>query len=126
MAAGAATLRLLAEPGVYAHLETLSARLADGVLQAAGVAEVPYTTNRVGSMFTGFFCTEPVTDYASAKKADTRAYARFFHALLERGVYLAPSQFEAGFVSLAHAEADLDATIDAAAAAFKVAAERES
>jgi len=122
MAAGAATLRLLDEPGVYSHLETLSAQLADGLSGAARAAEVPYTTNRVGSMFTGFFCMGPVTDYASAKTADTQAYARFFHAMLERGVYLAPSQFEAGFVSLAHTPADVDATIEAAATAFKVAA----
>jgi glutamate-1-semialdehyde 2,1-aminomutase len=126
MAAGAATLRLLTEPGVYAHLETLAARLGDGLQDAARAANVPYRANRVGSMFTGFFGQGPVTDYASAKKADTQAYGRFFHALLERGVYLAPSQFEAGFVSLAHTEADIDATIDAAAAAFKVAAGSES
>ena len=126
MAAGAATLRLLTEPGVYAHLETLSARLSDGLQRAASAAEVPYIANRIGSMFTGFFCQGPVTDYASAKKADTRAYARFFHAMLDRGVYTAPSQFEAGFVSLAHTPADIDATIDAAAEAFKVAAGRES
>jgi glutamate-1-semialdehyde 2,1-aminomutase len=69
-------------------------------------------------MFTGFFSASPVTDYASAKQADTRRYARFFHAMLERGVYFAPSQFEAGFVSLAHTEADIDATIKAAADAF--------
>ncbi|MCA1646719.1 MAG: glutamate-1-semialdehyde 2,1-aminomutase [Chloroflexi bacterium] len=123
MAAGAATLRLLGEPGVYAHLETLSARLADGLLEVARAADVPYTANRVGSMFTGFFCREPVTDYASARKADTRAYGRFFHAMLERGVYLAPSQFEAGFVSLAHTDAEIDATIAAAAAAFNVKSE---
>jgi glutamate-1-semialdehyde 2,1-aminomutase len=73
-------------------------------------------------MFTGFFCGGPVTDYASAKTADTQRYARFFHAMLERGVYLAPSQFEAGFVSLAHTEADVDATLDAANAAFRAAA----
>jgi glutamate-1-semialdehyde 2,1-aminomutase len=126
MAAGAATLRLLAEQGVYTHLESLAARLGDGLLEAARSAGVAYTANRVGSMFTGFLCAGPVTDYASAKKADTRAYARFFHAMLERGVYLAPSQFEAGFVSLAHTEADIDATIEAAVTAFKVAARRES
>jgi glutamate-1-semialdehyde 2,1-aminomutase len=120
MAAGAATVRLLAEPGVYARLESLSARLADGLLDAARSAGVAYTANRLGSMFTGFFCARPVTDYVSAKTADTRAYARFFHAMLDRGVYLAPSQFEAGFMSLAHTEADVDATIEAAAEAFKV------
>jgi glutamate-1-semialdehyde 2,1-aminomutase len=84
---------------------------------------VAYTANRVGSMFTGFFCADRPTDYASAKRADTRQYGRFFHALLERGVYLAPSQFEAGFMSLAHTESDIDATLDAAHAAFRVCAD---
>jgi glutamate-1-semialdehyde 2,1-aminomutase len=119
MAAGIATLRLLAEPGVYDHLETLTARLADGLTRAAQDQGVTYTTNRVGSMFTGFFCSGPIDDYESAKRADTRRYATFFRALLERGVYVAPSQFEAGFVSLAHTEADIDATLDAAQSAFR-------
>ena len=79
---------------------------------------MPYTANRVGSMFTGFFCAEPVIDYATAKRADTRRYARFFHAMLERGVYFAPSQFEAGFMSLAHTEADIDATLENARTAL--------
>jgi glutamate-1-semialdehyde 2,1-aminomutase len=118
MAAGLATLRLLTEPGVYDHLERLSLRLESGLLQAAARAGVAYTVNRVGSMFTGFFSLQAVTDYASARHADTRRYARFFHAMLERGVYLAPSQFEAGFVSLAHSDADIDATIKAAGEAF--------
>ncbi|HEY3062919.1 MAG TPA: glutamate-1-semialdehyde 2,1-aminomutase [Chloroflexota bacterium] len=118
MAAGIATLRLLSEPGVYQRLETLSARLADGLAAAARDAGVPYTANRVGSMLTGFFCPGPVYDYTTAKRADTHRYASYFQAMLERGVYLAPSQFEAGFVSLAHTEADIDATIDAAGAAF--------
>jgi glutamate-1-semialdehyde 2,1-aminomutase len=117
-AAGLATLRLLTEPGIYGHLETLSARLVDGVGAAARAAGVAYTANRVGSMFTGFFCEGPVTDYASAKRADTARYARFFHAMLDGGVYLAPSQFEAGFVSLAHTDADIDATIKCAADVF--------
>jgi glutamate-1-semialdehyde 2,1-aminomutase len=121
MAAGLATLRLLTEPGVYYHLERLSAQLADGLGAAARATGVEYVSNRVGSMFTGFFSDRPVTDYASAKLADTRRYARFFHALLERGVYFAPSQFEAGFVSLAHTEADIDATLNAATAAFAAA-----
>jgi glutamate-1-semialdehyde 2,1-aminomutase len=119
MAAGIATLRLLGEPGVYERLETLAARLADGLVAAARDAGVPYTTNRVGSMLTGFFCGGPVLDYATAKLADTQRYARFFQSMLEGGVYLAPSQFEAGFVSLAHTEADIDATIETAAAAFR-------
>jgi glutamate-1-semialdehyde 2,1-aminomutase len=122
MTAGAATLRLLAEPGVYDHLERLTARLVDGLGAAAQAAGVMYTANRVGSMFTGFFSDAPVTDYVSAKRANTRRYARFFHAMLERGVYLAPSQFEAGFVSLAHTDDDIDATLQAASAAFELAA----
>jgi glutamate-1-semialdehyde 2,1-aminomutase len=121
MAAGLATLQLLREPGVYDHLERLSARLVNGLGVAAQSAGVAYTANRVGSMFTGFFCDQPVTDYASAKRADTRRYARYFHAMLERGVYLAPSQFEAGFVSLAHTDADIDATLNAAAEALRAA-----
>jgi glutamate-1-semialdehyde 2,1-aminomutase len=118
MAAGLATLRLLTEPGVYDHLERLSAQLVDGLFEAARSAGVAYTSNRVGSMFTGFFSDQPVVDYRSAKRADTRRYARFFHAMLDRGVYFAPSQFEAAFVSLAHTDADIDATLNAAAAAF--------
>jgi glutamate-1-semialdehyde 2,1-aminomutase len=118
MAAGAATLRLLSEPGVYERLESLSARLVDGLADAARSAGVPYVGNRVGSMFTGFFTPGPVVDYASAKRSDTACYARFFHALLEHGVYLAPSQFEAGFVSLAHTEDDIDQTLEAATGAF--------
>jgi glutamate-1-semialdehyde 2,1-aminomutase len=118
MAAGIATLRLLTESGVYEHLENLTGRLVDGLAEAARAAGSAYTGNRVGSMFTGFFCDQPVTGYASAKRSDARRYARFFHAMLDRGVYLAPSQFEAGFVSLAHTEADIDATLNAAAAAF--------
>ena len=118
MAAGLAAVRLLSEPGVYDRLEALSVRLADGLGQAACAAGVPYVTNRVGSMLTGFFAPAAVVDYASAKRADTPRYARFFHALLVRGVYIAPSQFEASFVSLAHTEADIDATVEAARAAF--------
>jgi glutamate-1-semialdehyde 2,1-aminomutase len=118
MAAGLATLRLLTEPGVYDHLERLSDRLVSGLAESAARAGIDYTGNRVGSMFTGFFSGQPVTDYVSAKHSDPRRYARFFHAMLDRGVYLAPSQFEAGFVSLAHTEEDIDATLNAAAEAF--------
>ncbi|MBV9356007.1 MAG: glutamate-1-semialdehyde 2,1-aminomutase [Chloroflexi bacterium] len=121
MAAGIATLRLLREDGVYERLEQLAQRLVTGLGEAAAEADVPYTANRVGSMFTGFFTSGAVTDYASARQADTRAYGRYFHTLLEHGAYLAPSQFEAGFVSLAHTDADIDATLKAAAAAFSAA-----
>jgi glutamate-1-semialdehyde 2,1-aminomutase len=78
--------------------------------------------NRVGSMLTAFFCAGPVRDYASAREADTARYARFFQAMLTRGVYLAPSQFEAAFLSLAHSEADLEGAARAAAEAFAAAA----
>ncbi len=121
MACGIATLELLEAPDAYARLETLSARLESGLAEAARVAGVAYTTNRVGSMLTGFFADQLITDYASAKRADTRRYARFFHAMLDQGVYLAPSQFEASFVSLAHTEGDVDFTLAAARAAFEAA-----
>jgi glutamate-1-semialdehyde 2,1-aminomutase len=122
MAAGAATLDVLAAPGAHARLETLTARLCGGLERAARAAGVAVTVNRVASLFTVFFCPGPVTDYASAKTADTAAFARFFHAMLDRGQYLPTAQLEAAFVSLAHAEADIDATIAAAREAFGVAA----
>ncbi|MBI2158893.1 MAG: glutamate-1-semialdehyde 2,1-aminomutase [Candidatus Rokubacteria bacterium] len=115
VAAGLATLRQLQAPGVYATLEARGAQLARALTVAAERAGVPLTVNRVGSMLTGFFCDGAVTDYASAKRADTTRYARFFHAMLGRGVFLAPSQFEAAFVSLAHSEADLAHAARAAA-----------
>ncbi len=118
VAAGLATLRQLAAPGVYATLEARGAQLERGLTAAAEKADVPLTVNRVGSMLTGFFCGGAVTDYASAKRADTTRYGKFFHAMLGRGVFLAPSQFEAAFVSLAHSEADLEHAARAAAEAL--------
>jgi glutamate-1-semialdehyde 2,1-aminomutase len=118
MAAGIETLTLLQAPGFYAHLEAKSKRLADGVAQAATAAQIPLQTNRVGSMLTGFFTGVPVTDYATAKTADTQRYGAFFRAMLVRGVSLAPSQFEAAFVSAAHTDEELDATVAAAREAF--------
>jgi glutamate-1-semialdehyde 2,1-aminomutase len=114
VAAGLAAIHALGQGDPYARLETLGARLAAGLVAAAQAARVPLTVNRVGSMLTAFFCDGPVTNYASARRADRDRYARFFHAMLERGVYLAPSQFEAAFVSLAHTEADVDAAAAAA------------
>jgi glutamate-1-semialdehyde 2,1-aminomutase len=114
MRAGIETLDLLEEPGVYEKLERISARLADGLAAAAAGAKVPSTLNRVGSMMTAFFTGDPVKDHASAAGADTKRYAAFFHGMLRRGVYLAPSQFEAAFVSTAHGEADVDFTLQAA------------
>jgi len=122
MAAGTATLELLA-PAAYARLEALSARLAGGLAEAARAAGAEVQVNRVGSMFTVFFAAEAVFDAASARRSDTGRFARFFHGMLERGVYLPPSQFEAAFVSLAHSEGDVELTLEAAKQAFAEAAE---
>ena len=119
MAAGSKTLEILSRPGVYERLESLSAKLKAGLKTEAARAGVPLTVNRAASMFTAFFREGAVTDYASAKKSDTAAFGRFFHALLDNGVYLPPSQFEAAFVSAAHTEADIQQTIDAAGRAFR-------
>ena len=115
VAAGLKTLEILRRAGTYERLEVISNQLADGLVESAITAGVPLTANRLGSMFTCFFSNDPVTDYVSAKRADTGKFARFFRALLERGVYFPPSQFEAAFVSTAHSEADVAATVDAAA-----------
>ena len=123
MAAGIAQLTVLAEPSVYTQLEQSGARLADGMRAAAEAAGVSVQQTRVGSMFCTFFTPDRVTDEASAKRSDTQAYATFFRAMLEGGVYLAPSQFEAGFLSLAHTEAQLARTIESAAIAFSRVAE---
>jgi len=113
VASGLAALRALEDPAAYERLERLGARFERGIAAAGAAAGIPVTVNRVGSMVTAFFADGPVTDYASAKRADTARYARFFHAMLARGVYLAPSQFEAAFVSLAHSETDLDRAAEA-------------
>jgi len=121
VAAGMKTLELLSQPGTYEQLERTSARLVDGLAQLAREAGVALTSNRVGSMFTGFFTPhgDPVTDYATAKRSDTARFGRFFHAMLDGGVYLAPSQFEAAFVSLAHDARAIDRTLDAARTALR-------
>jgi glutamate-1-semialdehyde 2,1-aminomutase len=121
VAAGLATLRQLQKPGVYERLEELSSWLEDGLKVAALRTGAPVRINRVGSMFTVFFTSTPVTDFVSARTSDTGRYGRFFHALLDRGVYLAPSQFEACFVSLAHSRRVIDATIRAVREALEIA-----
>jgi glutamate-1-semialdehyde 2,1-aminomutase len=118
LAAGLKTLELIAKPGVYERLEQVSARLEAGLAAAARDSGVASTINRVGSMITAFFTAGPVTDYRSAKTSDTARFGRFFRAMLSRGVYLAPSQFEAAFVSLAHTDEDIDRTVDAARASL--------
>lgn len=114
MAAGAATLDVLRREQPYAALEDRSSRLADGLAEAASAAGIPHTVGRVGSMLTLFFSAEPVVDYRSALRCDTKRFAQFFWKLLERGVYWPCSQFEAAFVSAAHSEEDIERTIAAA------------
>ena len=127
MAAGIATLRYLKEhrKEIYPKLDEMSGELASGVATAAKEGGVPICFNRVGSMFTWFFAPCPVTDWASASRSDTEAFGRFFRAMLERGVYLPPSQFEAAFVSAAHTAEDIQQTISAAKESFAAAMNRE-
>ena len=121
MAAGLAMLDLIQAPDFYQDLERRTNALCDGLEAAARDAGVPFTTNRVGGMFGLFFSTEHVDTYAQAIACDTAAFNRFFHAMLERGVYLAPSAFEAGFLSSAHGDAELAQTVAAARDAFRIA-----
>jgi glutamate-1-semialdehyde 2,1-aminomutase len=118
MAAGIITLRTLADDRAYGVLDELGAKLAGGLLALARRAEVDVRLNRVGSMFTLFFNDAPVTDYASAKRSDTDRYARYHQAMLARGVYLPPSQFEACMLSFAHLEREVEQTLEAAEAAL--------
>jgi glutamate-1-semialdehyde 2,1-aminomutase len=119
MAAGCAALSYLREhKDVYAKLDKLAAEVVSGVATAAKDAGVTMCHNRVGSMFTWFFATGPVTDWTSAAKSDTEAFGRFFRAMLENGIYLPPSQFEAAFLGAAHSEHDVQQTIAAAKQAF--------
>ena len=118
MAAGLATLDLLAEPGFYARLDAATSRLCDGLEAAARAAGVAFSTNRVCGMFGLYFSGEHVETYAQAMASDRTRFNRFFHAMLARGVYFAPSAYEAGFMSIAHDDAVIDATIEAATEAF--------
>lgn len=117
--AGLTTLKVLKREGVYRQLEEKSARLAQGLKEAAREAGYPVTVNRVGSMLCTFFTEQPVTDYTTACSSDTEAFSTFFKAMLQQGIYLAPSQFEAAFVSLAHTDEHIEKTIDAAKNALK-------
>jgi glutamate-1-semialdehyde 2,1-aminomutase len=114
--AGVVALAELQKPGTYERLETLARQLTEGLAEVFAEAQVPATINRVGSMFTGFFTSGPVHTLSQVEQSDVARYSKYFHAMLERGVYLAPSQFEAGFVSLAHTEEDIDQTVATAAA----------
>jgi glutamate-1-semialdehyde 2,1-aminomutase len=119
MSAGIATLNLLKKPGFYEQLEEKSAYLAAGIAKAARDAGYPTFSTRVGSMICTFFTKNEVTDWESAATSDTKAFATFFRGMLEEGIYLAPSQFETGFVSIAHSTEELDRTIAAAGRCFK-------
>jgi glutamate-1-semialdehyde 2,1-aminomutase len=121
MAAGLATLRGLQAPGVYAHLDALGTRFAQGMSEVFTRHGVPHVAANRGSMVGFFFTDGPVDDLASAKRSDVALYGRFFHAMLERGVYLAPSQFEAGFLSTAHRPLDVEHTLAAAGEALETA-----
>jgi glutamate-1-semialdehyde 2,1-aminomutase len=114
MAAGIATLEELRDRPPYSRLEQLGSRLADGLSQAAREAGLPHCLNRVGSMWTLFFTAGPVTDYDSAKTADTARFGRFFWAMMDRGIYLPCSQFEAAFLSAVHTEKHVETTLAAA------------
>jgi glutamate-1-semialdehyde 2,1-aminomutase len=118
VAAGIATLEVLRRPGFYERLDALARTLVAGLSAQAERAGVALTVNRIASIFTPFFCAGPVTDYASAKQSDTAAFARFFRAMLDRGVYLPPSPFETAFVSAAHTERDVEDTLQAAGEAL--------
>ena len=112
LAAGIASLRLLEETDPYPRLERLGSQLRDAVLAAARARGIPVQVPQVGSMFSIFFNSYPVRDYDSAVSSDSAVYRRFFHACLDRGVYLAPSAFEAGFLSTAHAGSTIDQACD--------------
>jgi glutamate-1-semialdehyde 2,1-aminomutase len=118
MTAGIKTLELLKQPGTYERLETVTRRLSDGILAAAQEAGLPICGGNVSAMFGFFLCEGPVRNFEEAKATDSARFARLHRGMLERGVYLAPSSFEAGFTSLAHSDADIEATIAAFQDAF--------
>jgi glutamate-1-semialdehyde 2,1-aminomutase len=122
MSAGIATLNILKQPGFYQKLEEKSALIATGIAQAAKEAGYPIYSTRVGSMFCAFFSKGDVYDWPSASQCDTKAFAQYFLAMLNEGIYLAPSQFETAFVSAAHTEEDIKSTIAAASKCFKLIA----
>ena len=119
MRAGIATLKELSKPGLYEGINALARNLVAGLQEALKDAGIAAQVNSIGSLSTIFFASQPVTDYAGARRSDTKFYARFFRDMLQRGIFLAPSQFEAAFVSAAHTSADIERTISAAADALQ-------
>jgi glutamate-1-semialdehyde 2,1-aminomutase len=119
MAAGLATLDIISADDFYPPLFDRTARLASGLVEAAATSGVPFTTNHAGTMFGGFFTeTEHVTNYQQVMNCNNDLFNQFFHGMLEAGVYLAPASYEAGFMSAAHGDAEISATLDAAASVF--------
>jgi len=121
MTAGIETLKVIRNPEVFAQIEEKAAALANGIADAAARTGVPACSTRVGTMFALFFTGQTVTDYASAKTSDTARFGRYFQGMLERGIYLAPSQFEAGFMSLVHSDDDIEHTIRSAEESMRAA-----
>lgn len=122
ISAGIACLEVLSQPGVYEEMERLTIKLTDGIKAAADRNGIPLTINRIRGSFSTHFCDHPVTNYEEAQDTDGEAFAAFFRHMLNRGVHLAPSKYEAWFLTTAHTEADIDATIEAAEQSFKVMA----
>ncbi|GIP34609.1 glutamate-1-semialdehyde 2,1-aminomutase [Paenibacillus sp. J2TS4] len=119
ISAGIACLEVLEQPGTYDRLERLALRLTEGIAAAAENAGIPLTINRIGSAFSAHFCAHPVTNYDEAQNTDSEQFARFFQLMLEQGICLAPSKYEAWFLTTAHSEEDIEATIQAAEHAFR-------
>jgi glutamate-1-semialdehyde 2,1-aminomutase len=122
MSAGLAALELAGRAGVYEQLEGITTRLVQGLLALAREAGVPFTAHAMGGLFGFFFHPGPVRDFRDASKADAKAFRTFFQSMLDQGIALAPSQFEAGFVTTAHGEAEIDETLEAARRALRKAA----
>jgi glutamate-1-semialdehyde 2,1-aminomutase len=122
MRAGTAALKQLTKPGLYEGMAQLAGRLVTGLYAELAAVNIPAQINAVGSLATIFFSSSPVKNYAEAKRSDTKRYARFFREMLARGIFLAPSQFEAAFLSAAHMAADIDRTLSAAREALRAMA----
>jgi glutamate-1-semialdehyde 2,1-aminomutase len=125
MRAGIATLQQLTNHSVYHDIAEKADRLASGLRRALAATKIPAQVNSTGSLSTLFFASQPVTDYGGAKRSDTKRYAQFFREMLDRGIFLAPSQFEASFVSTMHTKEDIDRTLVAARAALEAIAEED-
>jgi len=120
MTAGLETLRILRQPGSYEHLGRVTSRLIAGLLDEGRKAGHKITGGSISGMFGLFFCDGPVKNFSDASRSDLAKFARWHRGMLERGIYLAPSQYEAGFTSLAHTDADVDATLAAAREVFRI------